>query len=111
MSQLAIDFDTGGTAPYQRHSRISRRAAEAMEPRAGTKRAQVLDFLRSCGPRGATDEEMQRRIPMVNNTQRPRRIELVAARLVKDSGRTRKTCSGEDAVVWVATSHLRGGSA
>ena len=61
MSQLAIDFDTGGTAPFQRHSRTSRRAAEAMEPRAGTKRAQVLGFLRACGSRGATDEEMQRR--------------------------------------------------
>jgi hypothetical protein len=39
MTQLAIDF----TAPYQRHSRTSRAAAERIEPKAGTKRAMVAD--------------------------------------------------------------------
>ena len=95
MNQLAIDF----TAPYQRHSATSRAAAERIEPKIGTKRAIVLAFLRN-GP--ATDEEMQRGIPMGANTQRPRRIELVAARLIRDSGRTRATSGGDQAVVWEA---------
>lgn len=88
-------------APYQRHSATSKAAAIGIEPKAGTKRAQVLDFLRD-HPEGATDEEMQQRLPMSPNTQRPRRVELLAAKLIKDSGRTRKTVGGDDAVVWVA---------
>ena len=96
MNQLAIDF----AAPYQRHSMTSRAAAERIEPKLGTKRAIVLAFLRSNG--GATDEEMQRSIPMGANTQRPRRVELVAARLIRDSGKTRATSGGDQAVVWEA---------
>ena len=88
-------------APYQRHSATSRSAAAGIEPKAGTKRAQVLAFLRD-HPEGATDEEMQQFIPMSPNTQRPRRVELLAAKLIKDSGRTRKTVGGDEAVVWVA---------
>ena len=99
MTQLAIDF---APAPYQRHSRTSRAAAVGIEPKAGTKRALVLAFLRGCGPAGATDEQMQRDIPMSPNTQRPRRVELVAARLIRDSGRVRDTAGGDAAVVWVA---------
>jgi len=101
MNQMAIDF-TSAPAPYQRHSRTSREAAESIEPKTGTKRAIVLAFLRGRGPAGATDDEMQRDIPMGPNTQRPRRLELVAARLVRDSGRERDTAGGDAAVVWVA---------
>lgn len=89
-------------APYQRHSATSKAAAIGIEPKAGTKRAKVLEYLRSCSAQGATDEEMQQCIPMSPNTQRPRRVELLAAKLIKDSGRTRKTVGGDDAVVWVA---------
>jgi hypothetical protein len=88
--------------PYQRHSATSRRAAERIAPMAPTKRGEVLAFITACGPEGATDEEMQRRMPMPANTQRPRRIELVADGFVKSSGKTRVTRSGDYAVVWVA---------
>ena len=98
---MNLVFDNIQPAPYQRHSATSRAAAIGIAPRAGTKRAQVLDFLRS-HKEGATDEEMQECIPMSANTQRPRRCELVAAKFIKDSGRTRKTVGGDDAVVWVA---------
>lgn len=97
MTQLTIDF----TPPYQRHSATSRAAAAAIEPKAGTKRAKVLEYIRSCSAQGATDEEMQQCIPMGSNTQRPRRVELVKAKLIKDSGRTRRTAGGDEAVVWV----------
>lgn len=98
--QLPIDFIA--RAPYQRHSQTSRNAASSAEPTAGTKRAQALAYLRSQGAVGATDEEMQAHIPMNPNTQRPRRVELVMAGLVKDSGRCRRTQGGDLAVVWVA---------
>jgi hypothetical protein len=46
---------------------------------------------------------MQSSLPMNPNTQRPRRVELVQGLWVVDSGRTRKTMGGDEAVVWVAT--------
>ena len=99
---LNIVFDNIRLAPCQRHSPTSRAAAVGIAPRAGTKRALVMDYIRSCSAQGATDEEMQQCIPMAANTQRPRRVELLAAKLIKDSGRTRKTVGGDEAVVWVA---------
>lgn len=90
------------TTPYQAHSDTSRRAAERIAPLAHTMRGQVLAYLQACGPDGATDEEMQIRMPMPANTQRPRRIELVAEGFVKTSGKTRPTRSGDHALVWVA---------
>lgn len=87
--------------PYQPHSATSRAAAERIAPMIGTKRAAVLEHIQECGAIGATDEEMQRRMPMPPNTQRPRRIELVEMEFVKASGTTRPTISGDCAVVWV----------
>ncbi len=94
-------FDIPDPAPYQAHSPTSRAAAEGIRPTASTLRTKVLDYLRQCGERGATDEEMQIGIPMASSTQRPRRIELVARNLVRDSWAKRKTASGRDAAVWV----------
>jgi len=90
------------TAPFQTHSMTSFDAAKAIEPKAGTLRAMVLDYIRRTGQSGATDISMQAWIPMDPSTQRPRRIELLKAGLIKDSGRTRKTASGRQATVWVA---------
>jgi hypothetical protein len=59
---------------------------------------QVIRHLR--GSDGATDEEMQRDIPMAANTQRPRRRELELWGEVVDSGRVRMTTSRRLAVVW-----------
>ena len=89
-------------APYVRHSATSKAAAAGVEPTAGTKRAKVLEYIRSCSAQGATDEEMQLCIPLGPNTQRPRRVELLRAGLIVDSGLTRKTVGGLDAVVWVS---------
>lgn len=58
----------------------------------------VLEYL-ATRPGGATDEEMQRGIPMPPSTQRPRRIELVRRGLVVECG-TRRTASGRKASVW-----------
>lgn len=63
--------------PAVRSSPTSRAAAESMVVGVGTVRAAVLEWLRVHGP--ATDEQMQEGIPMRPSTQRPRRVELVAA--------------------------------
>lgn len=86
--------------PAQRHSPTSVAAAERIEPNAGTLRASVLAYLKHAG--AATDEEMQYNMGLNPSTQRPRRVELVRAGLVYDSGRTRLTRSGRSAVVWRA---------
>ncbi len=85
--------------PYQRHSETSREAAEEALPNAGTQRRKVFDLIRSYDD-GLTDEEVQRLLSMNPSTQRPRRIELVKAGKVVDSGVTRLTVSGRSAVVW-----------
>ena len=83
-------------------SETSQRAAEELEGRASkTLRARVYRFLLSCH-NGATDEEVQYALDMNPSSQRPRRVELVEAGLVRDAGRTRLTRAGRKAVVWVA---------
>ena len=101
-----IGADRPTSAPFQRHSATSRAAAVGIEPVAGTRRAKVLAYLRDCGRQGATDEEMQQRMPMSANTQRPRRVELVQGHFAVNSGRTRATVGGDEAVVWVAAEFI-----
>ena len=89
-------------APYLQGSVTSLEAAEAIEPKVGTLRRAVLECIRSSALHGWTDEQIQRLTNMGPSTQRPRRVELMRAGLVVDSGRTRKTASGRNATVWVA---------
>jgi hypothetical protein len=105
-TQLSFDLEPR-RAPFQKHSSTSRSAALSAEPSAGTKRGMLLAFLRGRGPDGATDEEMQSTVPMNPNTQRPRRVELVQGGFITDSGRTRKTVGGDEAVVWTAKEFLQ----
>lgn len=62
----------------------------------------MFAFIHRAGSRGATDEEIQTALALNPSTQRPRRIELVKAGRVYDSGNRRKTLANLDAVVWVA---------
>lgn len=87
--------------PFQLHSNTSAAAAARIQPAASTLRAQVLEELRRhLEVGGLTDEQLQANLGMGANTERPRRIELVRAGWVKDSGRRRLTQSGREAVVW-----------
>lgn len=76
----------------------SLKAALRALPKSGTKRARYYDHLKRCG--GATDEEMERALGISGNTVRPTRVSLVRDGLVEDSGLTRPTISGNDAIVW-----------
>jgi hypothetical protein len=83
-------------------SDTSRGAALSIEPNAGTLRRKVLDRLKAVWPYGMTDEQMQDELYIAQNTQRPRRRELVQAGLVYDSGRRSLTRSGRSAIIWIA---------
>lgn len=84
-------------APYQPHSETSRAAAEAIAPAMPGLRARVLAVLRERGP--LTDEEIQDVLGMNPSTERPRRVELHRARLIRIVGK-RKTRSGRMAALW-----------
>lgn len=85
----------------------SRAAAFAALPRSGGTRWRVLDEIVamtfSTFYAGATDEELQARLKLSPNTERPRRIELVDGGWVEASERCRATMSGNASIVWRAT--------
>lgn len=91
---------TNEDLPFVSGSSTSEKAAESMGASAPTDRARVLELLRN--HIGLTDEMMQEKLGMNPSTQRPRRIELVKAGLVVDSGFKNPTRSGRDATVWRA---------
>jgi hypothetical protein len=82
-------------------SETSREAAALIEPQRVTLRARVYAFIDLHGSDGATDEEIQEALGMNPSTERPRRVELVEAGRIRDSGRTRRTKANRRAVVWV----------
>lgn len=79
----------------------SEAAAEAARPISSSVRERVLEWIRSRGPDGSTDEECQLGLSMNPSTQRPRRIELMRSGQIREQG-TRPTKSGRAAAVWVA---------
>lgn len=89
--------------PSQRHSETSVAAAAEIKPTAARLREAVCEAIRAAGADGLTDEEMLSATGLQPSTGRPRRVELVQAGRVIDSGRTRRTKSGRSAVVWVTT--------
>ena len=91
-----------GKPPFQAHSATSRASAREIEPEAQTLQGRVLSAIRAAEHGGMTDEELQTDLEMNPSTQRPRRRELQLKKLIRDSGRTRRTKSGRKAVVWVA---------
>ena len=74
--------------------------AAATIPRTGTLRRAVYDAIHRTGDEGMTDSELQRALDMDGNTERPRRVELIDAGLIKDSGRRRYE-GGRPMIVWV----------
>ena len=98
---------TQAPLPYQTHSATSAEAAVRKGPSASIDRERVLLFLRERGEIGATDEQIQNHLGMAGDTERPRRVELLRAGLVKPEG-VRKTRTGRDATVWVVVNKENG---
>ena len=93
-------------APSVNGSITSAAAADSLSPATlNAMQRRVLELL-AAWPQGLTDEEMQHKLGMNPNTQRPRRGELARAGLVVECG-TRRTTSGRMASVWRAVSHGR----
>ena len=92
----------GGFPPHV-GTKTSAAAAAEIIPLQCTLREKVYRFIAAMGHHGTTDEEMQDALAMNPNTQRPRRRELQLLWDVRDSGRTRETHSGRQAVVWTIT--------
>ena len=82
------------------HPVTSHLAAIEIKGISGIQRRQVYDCLILHG--GMTDAEIQSTLGLDPSSERPRRVELVDSGHVMDSGKTRATASGRQAVVWVA---------
>jgi len=95
------DPDLTPTVFAQRHSRTSVEAGEKIKPVLNFLERKVLEFFQAKGDAGATDEEAQEGTGLGGSTERPRRTSLVEHGLLRDSGRTRRTRSGRQAVVWI----------
>ena len=93
------------TAPVGRnHPRTSYQAADAIAPIAGKLQQAVYRFACERGDYGFTDAEMFNHWPdLSENSLRPRRVELVVAGWLKDSGQRRPNSRGRSCVVWVIT--------
>ena len=86
--------------PYQKQSGASKQAAKNAKVFAPTKRLQVWEFIRD-HPR-SSDQHIQSGLDMNPNTQRPRRVELESAGLIRPDGQT-ITPKGSDGVAYVIT--------
>jgi hypothetical protein len=80
----------------------SKAAALAAEPRAGTWRAKVLEYIRGRGIEGATRDEAIAALGMNPSTLRPRWVELAEDGLIVNSGRTRPNANNLQTEVYTA---------
>jgi hypothetical protein len=97
MSQLDLPFGLPAS-----NDSTSLEAAESLVPHLGRLEAAVLEVIRH--RHGATDEEVERATGLLHQTASARRRGLVLHGMVRDSGLTRKTNSGRNAIVWVVSS-------
>lgn len=93
---------------YQKHSETSKAAANKIASRAPGLRARALNFIRDCGDHGATSDEVQAFLGQTTSTKisehssgSARVSELLQDGLIIESGRYRKTRSGNDAAVLI----------
>lgn len=103
------DASTAGQARSD-GAATSKEAALAIMPKTGGQRRRVLEAVASVArdPRtaGLTDPEIQSMTGLGQNSERPRRVELVRGGWLEDSGQTREY-GGSAHVVWVLTDRAR----
>ena len=87
---------------FQKHSATSLEAAHKARESGLAERGRELVWaaLSGAGGAGLTDEQIAQVTRLNPSTARPRRIELLRAGRIIDSG-TRPTASGRKAVVWM----------
>tara|TARA_R110001599_G_scaffold228747_1_gene427987 strand:- start:372 stop:665 length:294 start_codon:yes stop_codon:yes gene_type:complete len=84
-------------APYQRTSTTSKAAAKKIEPKAKNLRMRVFTFIKECGLKGATNNEIAVGTGILLATVCARRNELSKVYSILDTGRRREGSS-----VWIA---------
>lgn len=85
------------------HPDTSKQAALNVMPRTGTQRLAVLEAVANGRDGGMTDEEIRDELGLRYSSECARRKELVDGGWLEDSGRTRPTSTGQEAIVWVVT--------
>lgn len=88
-------------APYVAGSATSEAAAASVVKALGRLELRVLTKIQDQGLFGATDDELEQLTGLSHQTASARRRTLVLRGQIKDSGVTRTTRSGRQAVVWV----------
>ena len=82
------------------HGATAHDAASKIDSVSGLQRRNVYATICASGKHGMTDQEIQTALHLDPSSERPRRVELVEAGMIEDSGETRSTTSGRSAVVW-----------
>lgn len=96
----------------RRTPRTSRAALASLGSMASTLRAIAYRLIHEAGTDGMTALEVVEASGRNRWGIQPRISELVSAKVVVDSGRTRKNPSGRPAIVWVVADHAgQGGDA
>lgn len=90
------------------HPETSRKAAKAVAPKRGTLRDVLFGVIANAGEHGRTDAELHQAVDVDWRTDirsiGSARIDLRDKYgLIRDSGRTRLTPGGNEAIVWVLT--------
>ena len=97
---LGLEHPTAGiplVPTGQHHTSALAALGVAKSGRARSLERQVFDALAA---RSSTDAELCELLGIDGNTCRPRRHSLVKRGLAEDSGHTRATSSGKQAIVW-----------
>ncbi len=94
-----VERDAGAWSPPTSHT-----AAKQASTGTSSRVAQiVLAAIYNAGSRGKTDDELAHEFPDEHaGSLSKRRLDLVRAGLIYDSGRTRPTSRGVEAIVWVS---------
>lgn len=96
--------DPRASLPGAHHGRDTEKAAAWADlPRKGTQRLRVLAAIAIAEDLGRTDQELEELLEMPRPSPGNRRGELMAGGWVRDSGKTRPTRAGKQAVVWILT--------
>ena len=73
------------------------------EPKRGSNRQRVYQYILDKQEHGATDQELQAVLHMAGDTLRPTRLSLAKDNMIYDSGKTRQNANGNECIVWVAS--------
>ena len=93
-------------APGHRGIDTSIAAAEDIAPKLGRLQAMALAAIRAAGANGLTADELAAELGMDRWSVQPRTSELREKRMVADSGRRRRNCTGKAAIVWTIPEHV-----